>query len=207
MPETERNNQQWLHDLREPGWQRETALTDLRTFLTQGLRYALSEYGEVQRAQIEDFAQDALLRVLDKLDSFRGESRFTTWALTIGVHVAFTEMRRRRWKDVSLDEMLQGSEATPDSFVAQSDDPAKRSLQRRIVETLYQAIAEKLTEKQRQIVFAELVNEAPLEEIARRMGTTRNALYKLSHDARRRLKQALVEAGLSGEDVRFALDL
>ena len=116
-------------------------------------------------------------------------------------------MRRKRWNDVSLEEMTLGADFIPGSFVSESDNMEKRILQERIVTTLYQAINEKLTEKQRQVVYAELVNEAPLEEVARRMGTTRNALYKLSHDARQRLKKALSEVGLTREDVSFALDL
>ena len=207
MPTAERNNQQWLRELRDHGVQRDSALADLRAFLTRGLRHSLSGRPEVNGLHVEDVAQEALPKVLEKLDSFRGESRFTTWALTIAVHIAFTEMRRKRWKDVSLEEMTLGADFVPGSFVSESANMEKRILQERIVTTLYQAIKEKLTDKQRQVVYAELVNEAPLEEVARRMGTTRNALYKLSHDARQRLKKALSEVGLTREDVSFALDL
>ncbi len=207
MPTAQRDNQQWLSELRDEGVQREAALADLRALLTRGLRHVLSGRPEVKGLHVEDVAQEALLKVLEKLDSFRGESRFTTWAITIAVHIAFTEMRRKRWNDVSLEEMTLGADFIPGSFVSESDNMEKRILQERIVTTLYQAINEKLTEKQRQVVYAELVNEAPLEEVARRMGTTRNALYKLSHDARQRLKKALSEVGLTREDVSFALDL
>jgi RNA polymerase sigma-70 factor (ECF subfamily) len=138
---------------------------------------------------------------------FRSESRFTTWALTIAVRVAFTELRRRRWKDVSRDEMIEVSNVSPGSLLNECVTVETRILLDKIVNTLYDTINKKLTEKQRQTVFAELIHEAPLEEIARRMGTTRNALYKVSHDARRRLRRALTEAGVSGDDVRFALDL
>jgi len=207
VPTAQRDNQQWLSELRDEGVQREAALADLRALLTRGLRHVLSGRPEVKGLHVEDVAQEALLKVLEKLDSFRGESRFTTWAITIAVHIAFTEMRRKRWNDVSLEEMTLGADFIPGSFVSESDNMEKRILQERIVTTLYQAINEKLTEKQRQVVYAELVNEAPLEEVARRMGTTRNALYKLSHDARQRLKKALSEVGLTREDVSFALDL
>lgn len=116
-------------------------------------------------------------------------------------------MRKRRWKDVSLDEMTDVGDLNPVALMTECDSIEKRILLDKIVRTLYDTIKDKLTEKQRQTIFAELVNEAPLEEIARRMGTTRNALYKLSHDARRRLRKALSEVGVSGDDVRFALDL
>lgn len=207
MLTTERNNQQWLLDLSEAGLKRDAAIADLRAFLTRGLRHALSGRSDAGNSHIEDFAQEALLKILHKLSSFRGESSFTTWALTIAVHVAFTEMRRQRWKDVSLDEMTQGSDFHPSSFIAETDNLEKRILQQRILETLYQTIKDRLTEKQQQAVYAELVNEVPLEEIARKMGTTRNALYKMMHDARQRLKKSLMEAGLSPEDIRYALDM
>lgn len=203
MLRTERNNQQWLDELHEPGEKRDTALEDLRKILGRGLRRTLA----VEESHVDDFVQEALIKCLEKLESFRGESRFTTWALTIAVRVAFTEMRKRRWKDVSLDEMTDGGDLNPVALMTECDSIEKRILLDKIVATLYDTIKDKLTEKQRQTIFAELVNEAPLEEIARRMGTTRNALYKLSHDARRRLRKALSEVGVSGDDVRFALDL
>lgn len=203
MLRIERNNQEWLHELHQPGEKRDAALEDLRDFLSRGLRRTLAG----QESLVDDFVQEALIKCLEKLESFRGESRFTTWALTIAVRVAFTEMRRRRWKDVSLDEMTDVGNFSPALLVTECDNIEKRILLDRIVTTLYDTIKEKLTEKQRQTVFAELVNEAPLEEIARHLGTTRNALYKLSHDARRRLRKALLEAGVSGDDVRYALDL
>jgi RNA polymerase sigma-70 factor (ECF subfamily) len=103
--------------------------------------------------------------------------------------------------------MIEVSNFNPASLLNECDNIEKRILLDKIVNTLYDTINKKLTEKQRQTVFAELIHEAPLEEIARRMGTTRNALYKVSHDARRRLRRALTEAGVSGDDVRFALDL
>jgi len=199
----ERNNQQWLLELSEAGAKRDAALEDLRGFLARGLRQALPGH----ETQVDDFVQEALIKCLDKIKLFRSESRFTTWALTIAVRVAFTEMRRRRWKDVSLDEMIEVSNFNPASLLNECDNIEKRMLLDKIVNTLYDTINKKLTEKQRQTVFAELIHEAPLEEIARRMGTTRNALYKVSHDARRRLRRALTEAGVSGDDVRFALDL
>jgi len=87
----ERTNQEWLADLRGPG--RDQALADLRSLLLRGLRYALSNYS-VREADREDLTQEALLRIMAGLDSFRGESRFTTWAHKIAVHAAFGELRR-----------------------------------------------------------------------------------------------------------------
>ena len=102
----ERTNEEWLAALRGP--EQEEALADLRTFLVRGLGYALANRSDVDDQVREDFAQEALLKILNGLDTFRGESRFTTWAQKIAVNVAFTELRRRRWQDTSLEAITEG---------------------------------------------------------------------------------------------------
>jgi RNA polymerase sigma factor (sigma-70 family) len=97
----DRTNQEWLDDLRGPG--RDDALADLRAFLVRGLGYSLANRSDVDGALVEDMAQEALLKILDSLDTFLGESRFTTWAQKIAVRVAFTELRRHHWRDLSLE--------------------------------------------------------------------------------------------------------
>jgi RNA polymerase sigma-70 factor, ECF subfamily len=106
-----RNNEEWLAALRGP--EKEAALADLRGLLVRGLRAALhGRVGGVEPS-VEDFAQEALLKILDNLDSFRGESRFTVWAQKICVRTAFAEMRRSRWRDVSLEEVIDRQGETP----------------------------------------------------------------------------------------------
>lgn len=204
---TERTNEQWIQALRQVGIPREKSLADLRAFLARGLRHALSSRSGVDDALIEDFVQDALLKILDGLDSFRGESRFTTWAQTIAIRVAFTELRRLRWKDVSLDQMIESTEFDPESMVDPSVGPDKQATQENILKIMHRIINEQLTERQRQALAAEIQNGMALEEVARRMGTNRNALYKLLHDARKKLKQGLLDVGLTPEQVRSAFDL
>jgi len=104
-----RTNQQWLEALRGPG--RDEALVDLQAILMRGLRYALPDHSGISEAALEDFVQDSMLKILASLDSFRGESRFTTWAQKIAVHVALTELRRHRWRDVSLDSVAGSRDA------------------------------------------------------------------------------------------------
>jgi RNA polymerase sigma-70 factor (ECF subfamily) len=210
---TERTNQEWLAALRGPG--RDEALADLRALLVRGLRYALASWSVVDEAILEDFAQDALLKILDGLDSFRGESRFTTWAQKIAVRVALTELRRHRWRDVSLDEMTGSPDADPstgvrrrlllpDTLADPSAGPEQQAIQRMLLSTLRRIIATELTDKQRQALVAARFHGMPLEEVARRMGTNRNALYKLLHDARQRLKKRMMAEGLSPQDVLAA---
>lgn len=198
----ERSNEEWIAALSQPGLQRDAALEDLRRLLVRGLGYALGDRSNLRESDLEDFAQDALLKILARLDSFRGESRFTTWAHKIAVRVAFTELRRRRWRDVSLDGLREskGIDFIPDNVGDPAIGPEQQAMRRIILSTLRRLIQEELTERQRQAMTA-VLNGMPLEEVARRMDTNRNALYKLLHDARQRLQKGMIDEGLSPQDV------
>ncbi len=206
---SERTNEQWVADLSAPGEAQEDSLSDLRAIIMRGLPYALSNWLSPSDPQFEslseEVAQDTLLRVLDSLHTFEGRSKFTTWVHKIAVRIALTELRRKRWRDVSLDEL---TENVPGEglMAAQEAAPDVVAEQRDMIEHLQRVISEELTEKQRQALIATRVHGMPMEEVARRMGTNRNALYKLLHDARQRLKSRLEEEGLSPEDVLAAFE-
>ena len=203
----ERTNQEWLAELRGPG--RDQALADLRARLVRGLRYAMADRPSVTEADLEDWAQDALVKILAGLDSFRGESRFTTWAQKIAVRVAFTELRRQRWKDISLQDLTapyDGEDITPAVLTDPAASPEQRAAQQMMAEMVHRLIAEELTERQRQALTAVMMGGMSLEEVARRMGTNRNALYKLLHDARRRLQKRMIAEELSAQDVLAAFE-
>lgn len=159
-------------------------------------------------AAIEDFVQEALVKILHNLDSFRGESRFITWAQKIAVRVAFTELRRKQWRDVSLQDLLDRYGATKiraDTLADPLPTPEQLMSQQVVLATLERFIVEELTDRQRQALVAVEIEEMPLEEVARRMGTNRNALYKVLHDARRRLKRRMMAEGLSTQDLLAVL--
>ena len=99
-----RANDQWLEQLGRPGPEQDDALADLYGILMRGLGHALARYPKVARADLHEFAYDALLKILASRRSFRRECRFTTWALKIAVHTAFAELRRRKWIDVPRTE-------------------------------------------------------------------------------------------------------
>jgi len=203
----ERTNQEWLADLRGPGC--DQALMDLRTLLVKGLRYAMADRPAVTEADLENFAQEALLKILAGLDTFRGESRFTTWAQKIAVRVAFTELRRQRWKDVPLEDLVarySEGDLTPSVLADPAPYPGQQATQQLLLEMVQRLIAEELTERQRQAMVAAVIVGMPLEEVARRMGTNRNALYKLLHDARKRLQKRMLARGLSPQDVLAAFE-
>lgn len=197
-----RTNEEWLSDLR--GENQDQAIEDLRKVLKKGLIYALSSRIKVGlEAQVEDFVQDSILRILDKMDTFRGESRFTTWAQKVAIRVAFTEMRRQRWKDISIEDLLpeDSGDFTPMVLSDPSPDPEKRATQTLMLEMIDDMMSSELTKRQRTALLAIMHGGMPLEEVARRMDTNRNALYKLLHDARKQMRNRLLEKGLTAQEV------
>jgi len=197
-----RTNEEWLSDLR--GDNQDQAIEDLTRVLKRGLIYALSSRIQVDlETQVDDFVQDAVLRILDKMDTFRGESKFTTWAQKVAVRVAFTEMRRQRWKDISIEDLMpdDSGDFTPLVLSDPSPDPEQRTSQTLMLEMVDEMLKTDLTDRQRTALMAIMHGGMPLEEVARRMDTNRNALYKLLHDARKQMRSRLIEKGLSPQDV------
>lgn len=203
-PGQERDNDEWVRALAADGPVGEAAQRDLRLVLVRGLRHILAPRG-LGEDLCEDFAQETLLRIRERLAAFRGESRFTTWALSIATRVAFDELRHKRWKDVSF-EAATADALVPLTFERGSDAPQEKGLLReRVLAQLRDVIENKLTDKQRRVLIAEL-NGMPHAEIAEALGMNRNALYKLSHDARKRVKLHLESAGLSELEVLWVFE-
>jgi len=198
-----RENAGWIRDLRACGPVQAEAITDLRGLLLRGLAKSVQARGETDQAFVEDVVQQALVHILAHLDQFQGRSRFTTWAMAIAVRLAMSALRRKRWQDVSLESMNASIEDAPAWDRDDTTSPAHHAEQHAMIETLNRLIDEALTEKQWLALTAEL-GGMPLEEIARRMGSNVNAVYKLLHDARQRLKHGLATAGYTAEDVRSA---
>ncbi|MCL5429455.1 MAG: sigma-70 family RNA polymerase sigma factor [Chloroflexi bacterium] len=199
-----RTNQDWLQALRKPA--SPEALEELRAILMRGLRAALAGRGNGDvDALAEDFAQEALLKILASLETFRGESQFTTWAQRIAIHIAFSELRRRRWKDVPLQAFTQsqdGNELTPALLTSPNSSPEAQVTRRDLLRNVEDLIFEELTEKQRTALLAIVQDGFPLPVVAERMQINPNALYKLLHDARQKLKQRLEQkTGLSGREL------
>jgi RNA polymerase sigma-70 factor (ECF subfamily) len=201
-----------MRDLRGTDPARTQALQDLRGYLVRAaLIYLehrwrqLTDRAHAELAQLaEDLAQDALLDILNKLDSFRGESRFTTWAYKFVINLAAEELRRARWRDLSLDvtslpqDLPPLAESLPST---ETPDPEKVLLREQVWETLQHIIVQDLTERQRTTVLGLLVHDAPVEEMARQLETPPNNVYKILHDARRKLKRRLLEEGITPEYV------
>ncbi len=202
-----RTNEEWLADLRNEGPARAAALDDLRAILANGLRRGLIAQVDTAApefdALVDDFVQEALLKVLDSLDTFAGRSLFTTWANKIALNIGLTELRRKRWRDTSLDQLTQteDGEYTP-SFVADpSPRPEDLAERRELIAYVNRLINEELTERQRTALTAVVIQGRPLSEVAFHMDSNQNALYKLLFDARQRLRRRMADDDLTPEEV------
>lgn len=210
----ERANEEWIHDLTATGPTRQLALDDLQQIIRAGLPYGLSKWLQASDPRfeplVEEVVQETLLRVLDRLDTFEGRAKFTTWVYTIAVRLALSELRKAKWREVSLDQILeanpnyfssgesgyQGSIENPDSYTEKADT----------IMRVERIIREELTDRQRAALIALAIQGLPMDQVAEQLGTNRNALYKLMHDARLRLKKRLKAEGLMAEDVFAAFE-
>lgn len=187
----------WLADLTDAGPAGHQALANLRELLLRATRHQVWRLRDLLpgagAGELEDLAQqaanDALVAVLRQLGTFEGRSRFTTWAYKFGVLHAGVAVRRQAWRhrEVPLPDTLPLVDPTP--------TPAAVSEATHLARAVEAAIASELTPHQRRVVLALVVEEVPIDVLAECLGSTRNALYKTLHDARRRLRAALTDSG------------
>ena len=205
-----KTNEEWLRALRTGGAEQEEALKDLRERLIQGMRAYLAEDrgyksgrgSEEARQIVEDCAQEALLIIREKIDTFRGESRFTTWATTVAIRLLLGELRRRKWKHVSIEYSRIGRDLPTRPIDALQPGDPEMALQQDEVWSLLKRIVEKdLTSRQRFVLIASAFQGMPLDLIAETLGTNRDNVYKNLHDARKKLKGCLKEGGFSQEEI------
>ena len=202
----ERTNEAWLNELRDDSPDQAEALEDLRQYLQRGVlaylrnRSDLNSLAGTELQQMsEDLTQEALIKVQANLDTFQGKSKFTTWAAKIAANHTISELRRARWRDLSLDAITEAGTALQEILVtapAEGNNPATQSERRQIWQTVMDVINNDLTERQRQALAAVQIDNIPIAEVARLLDTNANNVYKLLHDARLKLKQRLQNLGL-----------
>jgi RNA polymerase sigma-70 factor, ECF subfamily len=192
----------WLEALRSSdAAERDHAIARLHELLLRAARFELSRrraaLAHVRGEQLDDIAvqaaNDALMAVLAKLDDFRGASRFTTWAYKFALLEAGVRLRRRAWQDREV--VLEPAGWA--SFVERRSTVHEQLERAELLDALKVAIDGALTPHQRQVFVALALNEVPIDVLAERLGTTRGALYKTLHDARRKLRRELAAAGLA----------
>lgn len=194
----ERSNDVWLEALcaAVPD---AAVVEDLGGLVRGALHKALAARA-LDASTLDDLAQVAVVQVLAKLEHFEGRSRFTTWAYSVAVRAALTELRRPLYRTGS------GNEAELESVADGDAGPVAAAEQGEIVAVLYRVIEDELTEHQRAAVMGELAGK-PQDELLSDLGINRNALYKLQHDARRKLRAGLGAAGFCDIAVRESLGL
>jgi len=191
----------WLRALSGTGPQRDDALERLHALLVRAARFEVDRRPRVGHDgdpdELDDLAvqaaDDALVIVLRKLHTYRGESRFTTWAYKFALLEAAGRLRRRPWHGRELPLDADGWARLPDEGQA---SPAAQAEANELIGAVRDAIAEVLTPHQRAVLVAITLNDVPIDVLAERRGTTRGALYKTLHDARRKLRVRLAKDGL-----------
>ena len=196
-PSLDEESREWLAQLRAGGAVRDVAVARLHALLLRAARFEVARRrAALPHLRGDDFddlanqaADDALVSVLARLDDFRGASRFTTWVYKFALLEAAVKLRRRSWqgREVPLEpeawSLLSSGEHGPEGELEQSE----------LLAALRRAIEEELTPHQRRVLVALALNEVPIDVLAERLSTTRGALYKTLHDARRRLRTQLEE--------------
>ena len=197
------DNEDWPKRLREGSENRDFAISELRSYLLRGLSRSLTHrYGG--KIQVEDVVQVALVKILDSLDSFQGRSRFTTWAMSIATRIGISELRRHYYRDVSLDQSLENGNRRYEVEDTSSQSDEKNAGRQALFQMLTRLIQECLSEKQR-IAINGTLEGLPMEEIAVRLNSNRNAVYKLVHDARLRLRRGFEANGIQAEEIASEL--
>lgn len=201
-----RTNDEWLTELSGDADLQASALADLNQYLQRSILYYLSQErsdlntrsSQELVSMSEDLAQDTTLRIIDNLHSFRGESQFMTWANRIAIRLAISDLRRARYKDFSLDDLTADGELLP---MGQQDNapPSPETTVERgdVLAKINIAMEEALTERQYKALVAVALRGVPMDIVAEQLGSNRNALYKLLHDARRKLRKHLESQGLT----------
>ena len=198
-------SREWLRTLRATGVERDDAIGRLHALLLRAARFEVARrrpsLPHLRGNDLDEIAlqaaDDALVSVLARLDDFRGESRFTTWVYKFALLEAAVKLRRRAWqgREVPLEP------ETWSLFASTEREPDERAAQSELLATVQRAIDDVLTPHQRRVLVALALNGVPIDVLAERLNTSRGALYKTLHDARRKLRRHLEERGVALEEV------
>jgi RNA polymerase sigma-70 factor, ECF subfamily len=191
----------WVRGLRADGVRADDARRRLHELLLRAARFEINRrrgsLPHVRGGDLDDLAHhaadDAMVAILDKLDEYRGESRFTTWAYKFALLEAAVKLRRRAWQGREIPLEPEHWSVVP----GHEGGPAASAESREVLGVLADAIETELSPRQREVLVAIVLNEVPIDVVADRLDATRGAIYKTVHDARKKLRAHLEEAGLS----------
>jgi len=195
------DSQGWIERLQANGAERDAALVELHALLLRAARFEVNRRrassAHLRGNDYDDLAQqsadDALVAILRKLGDFRGDSRFTTWAYKFALYEAAANVRKRAWQGR---EIPLKAETWP-LIVDEHQRSAQQSVETTdVLAALGEAIDGELSPHQREVLVAITLNGVPIDVLAERLNTTRGALYKTLHDARQKLRAALLARGM-----------
>ena len=195
--------EEWHLDLHAEGARGDEAVARLHGLLLRAARFevfrrrgSLPQLSAVELDElVQDAADDAAVSVLRRLGDFRGESSFRTWAYKFALLEAAVKVRRRAWRDREVTLEPEHWESLAHAGPGPDDDAESGAL----LEAVRDGIRSALTPRQRQVLVAVVLEGVPIDVLAERLGSNRNALYKMLHDARRRLRDHVAAAGYPEE--------
>jgi RNA polymerase sigma-70 factor, ECF subfamily len=199
------SSREWLDALRDEGPRRDGAIARLHGLLLRAARFEVgrrrANLPHLRSVSLDDLAvqsaDDALVAILAKLDDFRGDSRFTTWAYKFALLEAAVRLRKLNWQE----RELALEPASWDGFAAVRASPHADAETSELLRALQIAIEQQLTAHQRDVLVAITLTGVPIDVLAERLSSTRGAVYKTLHDARQKLRRCLAEQGLNIEGV------
>ena len=213
LSSSDRDNDSWLADLQSTGRRRDRAILDLREYLLRAVLVYLTrhrsdlaslDYDEL-RQLADDWAQLAVLKILDQIGGFRGDSKFTTWAYRVAINLVAGELRRKRWSNVSLEALTESEHPDRRLTLDDSGPSPESSVTREMAwDAIMEAIENDLTERQARVLRRVVLDGADVEVVAVELETNRNNIYKLVHDARKKLKRAMLDRNWSAEEILAA---
>jgi RNA polymerase sigma-70 factor, ECF subfamily len=197
----DQESRRWLDRLRTEGPDRDDAIAALRELLLRAARFEVGRrcatLSHIRGGDQDDIAQqsaaDAMVAILSKLDEFRGESKFTTWAYKFALYEAAARIRKLAWQGRELPLDAEDWPQVPEPGPAPHGEVEMNEL----LAVIREEIESTLTPHQREVLVALALNEVPIDVLAERLGSTRGALYKTLHDARRKLRAGIAARGLT----------
>ncbi len=206
VPGPDAESRGWVQALARTGREQDEAISRLHELLLRGARFEIARrgraFGYSRPTEVDDLATqaaaDALMAIMRKLPTYRGDSRFTTWAYKFALLEAGVKVRRRAWhgREVPLEEagwaQLADRRAAPDADAESAE----------LIDAVSHAIEGSLTPHQREVLIAITLNGVPIDVLAERLSTTRGALYKTLHDGRKKLRAHLAAEGYQLDTVR-----
>lgn len=188
---------QWLTVLNPVHKYYSIAISHLSKTIKKALTYSFSKSYKLNNEAIEDATQEALINILNNKDKFQNRSSFKTWAIKVAINTTLSNLRKKMWTEVHFEDFDENEPLVKNRYlISLFDGPEKKMRKKEIAKMVNDMIENVLSEKQKKAIKMIMIYGMPLEQVAERMQTNRNNLYKLLHDGKIKIKQKLKESGM-----------